>query len=196
MSKVKYNIHDFHYAKKSVDESGKVTFGTPVAIPGAVAIALEQQGELTPFWADGIKYYVSSSNGGYEGDLEVAMIPDSFRTDILGEILDANKVLFENADIQATEFAAGFAIDGDTGSTYFWFYNCTATKPGVDAKTTEDNKTPDTDKITISCASDASGIVRAKTTEGTDKSILNNWFKSVYQKAETEQASNQQNTEE
>lgn len=184
MNKVKYNIRNFHYAKKSKDEIGEVTYATPVALPGAVSLTLEQQGELTPFWADGIKYYVSSSNGGYEGDLEVALIPDSFRTDILGEIMDANKVLFENADTQATEFAAGFTIDGDAGSTYFWFYNCTATRPSLEAKTTEDTKTPDTDKIAISCASDADGIVRAKTTADTDKTILDNWFKTVYQNVE------------
>ena len=80
-SKVKFNIKNVHYAVLGDDGE----YETPVAMPGAVSISLEQQGEITPFYADGIVYYRSASNGGYEGDLELAMVPDSFRTDVLGK---------------------------------------------------------------------------------------------------------------
>ena len=167
-----------HYAKKTAEG----TYETPVAIPGAVSISLEQQGELSPFWADGIKYYVSASNGGYEGDLEVALIPDQFREDILGEEKDTNNVLFENTNAQTVEFALGFQIDGDKTPTLFWFYNCTATRPSVESSTTEDAKEPSTDTLTISCSSDSDGIVRAKTTaEGYD-TVKEKWFTEVYKK--------------
>ena len=177
-NKVKFNIKNVHYAKKIAEDD----YETPIAIPGAVSFSLEQQGELSPFWADGIKYYVSASNGGYEGDLEVALIPDSFRKDILGEVADNNGVLFENANSTTKEFALGFEIDGDIGPTKFWFYNCTATRPSVEATTTEDTKEPNVDKLTISCASTTDGTVRAKTTGDTEDTILKNWYKSVYQK--------------
>lgn len=177
-NKVKFNIQKCHYALKTADGE----YGTPVAIPGAVSLSLEQQGELTPFWADGIKYYVSSSNGGYEGDLELALIPDQFRKDVLGEQEDSNKVLFENANASTKEFALGFQVDGDVCATMFWFYNCTATRPSVTANTTEDTKEPTTDTITISCASDTDGTVRAKTTAATESGVLTKWFESVYKK--------------
>jgi len=153
-----------------------------VAIPGAVSLSLEQQGELTPFWADGIKYYVSSSNGGYEGDLEVALIPDQFRQDILGEVLDTNQVLFENANTPTVEFALGFQIDGDTVPTLFWFYNCTATRPNVESATTEDTVEPSTDTLTISCSSASDGTVRAKTTPEAYETVKVKWFTEVYKK--------------
>ena len=89
------------------------TYDVPIKIPGAVSLSLEQQGELTPFYADGIKYYVASSNGGYEGDLEMAIIPDEFREKILGEKKDTNGVLIENSNVESKEFALGFQIDGD-----------------------------------------------------------------------------------
>lgn len=173
-----------HYAKKSTQEEQR--FETPVAIPGAVSITLEQQGELTPFWADGVKYYVSASNGGYEGDLEVALIPDKFREDILGEEADANGVLMENVNTETAEFALGFQVDGDTNPTLFWFYSCTATRPSIEATTTEDTKEPNTDTLTVSCGADENGYVRAKTTDASYANVKDTWFTEVYEKTDAE----------
>ena len=188
-SKVKFNIKNVHYAKKSAQEGQK--YETPIAIPGAVSITLEQQGELTPFWADGIKYYVAASNGGYEGDLEVALIPDTFREDILGEEADENGVLFENVDTETAEFALGFQVDGDTNPTLFWFYSCTATRPNVEGTTTEDTKEPNTDTITVSCGANDEGYVRAKTTDTSYAAVKDTWFTKVYEKATAEATSAQ-----
>ncbi len=176
-SKVKYNIKNCHYAVK--EEEG---YGTPVAIPGAVSLSLEQQGEITPFYADGVVYYQSASNSGYEGDLEVALIPDSFRTDVLGEVADTNKVLFENVAATGKPFAFGFQIDGDAGPTLYWFFNCTATRPNVESETTEDTIEPGTDTLSISCTSDENGDVRAKTVPEVTEDITSGWFDEVYTK--------------
>lgn len=100
---------------------GVITFDTPFALPGSVSLSLEAQGELTPFYADGVKYYVSSSNSGYEGDWEVAMITDEFREKILSEYIDKNKVMLEEATAKVKRFALGFEIDGDVRGTRFWF---------------------------------------------------------------------------
>ena len=176
-SKVKYNIKNVHYAVKT--EEG---YDAPVPIPGALSISLEQQGEITPFYADGVVYYQSASNGGYEGDLEVALIPDSFRTDVLGEVADTNKVLFENIAAVGKTFALGFQIDGDAGPTLFWFYNCTATRPNVESETVEDTIEPGTDALTVSCTSDENGDVRAKTAPDVAENIMDTWFDEVYTK--------------
>ena len=69
MDKVKFNIHNVHY---SVMDSSSGKYGTPVPIPGAVKFALEPKGDVSPFYADGILYYNSVNNNGYEGDLERA----------------------------------------------------------------------------------------------------------------------------
>ena len=176
-NKVKFNIKNVHYAMRKEDGTG---YETPVPIPGAVSITLEAQGELSPFYADGIKYYVASSNGGYEGDLEMALIPDIYRTDVLGEETDTNNVMIEDANAPTREFALGFDIDGDFKTTRFWFWNCTATRPSTESSTTEDKKEPTTDKLSVSCAPCTDGKVRAKTTESTPQEIYNNWYTEVY----------------
>lgn len=184
-SKVKFNIHNAHVALKSTDESGKITYGVPFAMPGSVSISLEAQGELTPFYADGIKYYTSSSNGGYEGDWELALVTDEFRTKILNEVIDKNKVMLESGDSKINEFALGFEIDGDERGTRFWFYNCSATRPTTESSTNEDTIEPVTDTLTVSASAapvgtDGKMYVRAKTTADSDDKLYEKWFESVY----------------
>lgn len=184
-NKVKFNIKNAHVAVKTTSEEGDITYGTPFAVPGSVSLSLEAQGEITPFYADGVKYYVSSSNNGYEGDWENALIPDEFRQQILKETLDTNKALMETQNTETQEFAFGFEIDGDVKGTKFWFYNCTATRPTVESSTTEDTIEPTTDTLTISATGadvkgDGKMYVRAKTTPEMDESTYNGWFNKVY----------------
>lgn len=79
-NKVKYNLKNVHAAKltETVSSSGETTFSyeSPKAIPGAVSISLDAEGESTPFYADGIVYFRSVTNNGYSGDLEIALIPE------------------------------------------------------------------------------------------------------------------------
>lgn len=166
-------------------DTGEITFDTPFAVPGSVSLSLEAQGELTPFHADGIKYYVSSSNSGYEGDWEMALITDEFREKILSEYIDKNKVMLEEATAKVKRFALGFEIDGDVRGTRFWFYCCTSTRPTTESSTTEDAIEPTTDTVTVSASAVQLGTakkmaVRAKTTADTTDDLYEKWFDKVY----------------
>lgn len=179
-AKVKFNLKNVHIAVKIIGEDGEITYEKPFKLPGAVSLSLDPQGQLSPFYADGIKYYVSSSNGGYEGDLEIAIVTDEYRQKILKEEIDTNKVMFENANVNPVEFALLFEVDGDQRGTRFAFYNCTSTRPGAGSKTTEDTKEPGTETMTISCAPGADGTVRAKTTKDVSAAIYDVWYDEVY----------------
>ena len=95
-NKVKYNLKNVHAAKLTeTDSDGTTTFSyaEPKAIPGAVSISLDAEGETSPFYADGIVYFRSVTNNGYSGDLEIALIQEWFRTENLQEKLDAPYVM-------------------------------------------------------------------------------------------------------
>ena len=180
-NKVKFNISNVHYALLTEGADGRIGWGVPVPMPGAVSLSLEPQGEPESFYADGIEYYVINNNQGYDGDLEVAMIPESFRTDVLMEVTDANNVLVENASSETGKFALLFEFDGDVRKIRHVMYNCSASRPSIEAKTNEDGREVQTETLTIKARPLASGYVKAKTGDNTNASVYADWYKSVYQ---------------
>ena len=89
-NKVKFGLSNVHIAKITEAE-GAITYGTPFAMPGAVSLSVDPEGETTPFYADNIKYYIATSNQGYTGDLEIAMTPDEFLIQILGQVAEIGR---------------------------------------------------------------------------------------------------------
>ena len=179
-NKVKYNLKNAHYAMLSIAEDGSVSYGTPTAMPGSVSISLDANGEPENFYADGEAYYVINNNMGYNGDLELAMIPESFRTDALKEELDDKGVLIENAQVELAAFALLFEFDGDQRHIRHVLYNCSASRPGIEGKTNEESREVQTEKLTIKAAPLANGMVKAKTGDTTDATVYNDWYKAVY----------------
>ena len=179
-NKVKFNICNVHYALITVDEDGDVTFGTPVAMPGAVSLSLEPNGEPSNFYADGYAYYTISNNMGYEGDLELAMVPESFRTDVLKESLDDNSVLVESANVETANFALLFEFDGDVKKIRHVLYNCSAARPNIESATNEEEIEVQTETLAITAAPLANGYVKARTGDSTTDTVYTGWYTSVY----------------
>ncbi len=184
-NKVKFNLSNAHYAPITVGEDGENSYGTPVALPGAVSISLDPNGEPESFYADGIEYYIINNNMGYDGDLELAMIPESFRTGILKEEADANKVLVENCNSETGSFALLFEFDGDVKKIRHVLYNCSASRPKIESKTNEESREVQTETLTVKARPLASGYVKAKTGDETTKTVYDSWYQAVYMPTST-----------
>lgn len=180
-NKVKYNLKNVHAAKLTKGEDGAFTYAKPQAIPGAVSISLEAEGDSSPFYADGIVYFRSTANNGYSGDLEIALIPEWFRTEILKEELDANGVLVEKSDITETEkFALLFEFDGDVRGIRHVLYNCSASRPSIESETKEDTIEPGTETLSLTADPREDGLVKSRTGDTTDDETYADWYKNVY----------------
>lgn len=179
-NKVQFGLKNTHYAPITVGADGAISFGTPKPIPGSVSLAMNPQGDATEFYADDILYYATAANSGYQGDLTIARVPQSFREDVLKEKLDTETgVLFENASVEPAPFALLFEFDGDQHGTRHILYNCTTNRPGVNGATKTKTKDPQTSALTITAAPRADGIVKASTTANTPAATYNGWYDSV-----------------
>ena len=181
-NKVKFGLSNVYYAVATIADDGSATYATPVRLPGAVNLSLEAQGENTPFYADNIAYWTSTGNAGYEGDFELALIPDSFKKDVLGYKEDASGILYEPAGAPTVNFALLFQFEGDKNATRHVLYNCTSGRPGIGSETTTDSTEPTTETLAIS----ATSIYNAATDENivkaralTTDSAYSTWFESV-----------------
>lgn len=183
-NKVKYNLKNVHAAVLTATVAEGVTsysYGTPKAIPGAVSISLDAEGESSPFYADGIVYFRSYANNGYSGDLEIALIPEWFRTEILKETLDANGVLVEKADTtESVKFALLFEFDGDERSIRHVLYNCSASRPSIESETKEETIEPGTETLSLTADPREDGLVKSRTGDTTDATTYANWYQAVY----------------
>ena len=182
-NKVKFGLSNVHIAKIT-ETDGAITYGTPFAMPGAVSLTEEPEGETTPFYADNIQYYVAVANNGYTGDLEIAMTPQEFLTTILGQTVDTNGAVFESSDDINARFALMGEIEGDVKKRRFVYYDCTATRPSSEMNTIEDKKEPQTDTIEITMSPRATDHVIKAVIEpnDTNEDVYNTFFTKVYEK--------------
>lgn len=178
-NKVKYGIKNVYYAVATDDGTGALTYATPVAIPGARSLSLSASGDTTNWYADNVVYFSTNTNSGYEGDLEVALLPDSFRTDVLGEVLDEKGFYIEKSNVVGKEFALMFQFEGDDSATRHVMYRCTASRPEVSGSTVEDSIEPQTETVTITSMPRISdNVVKAKCPASAE-TPYNAWFASV-----------------
>lgn len=186
-NKVKFGLKKCYYAPITADDGeGTVTFGTPVALPGAVSITMSAEGDRNRFYADDGVYFTCFDNNGYSGSLELALIPDSFREDILGEYQDAKNVLVEKSGVSATPFALLFEFTGDAHQVRHVIYNVVASRPDVASQTKGETTEVQTETINLDAGPILLGteyVVKAKTTEDVDSTVYSSWYTTVHQPA-------------
>lgn len=180
-NKVQYGLKSVYYATVTVG-TNSVTYGTPVAWPGAVSLALDSEGDTNDFFADNSKYFTAIANNGYSGDFESALIPDSFKTDIMGETVGTGAnagIYFEDATVQPKAFALLFQFEGDESATRFILYNCKMARPSIESSTTEDGIEVQTVSAEVTASPRAFDSIVKGVCASTASTAYSNWFTTV-----------------
>lgn len=186
-NKVHYDLTNVHVASLTIDlEGGTVSFGTPKRLLGAISMDLSAQGEQVKLRADAIDYYVSNSNNGYSGDLNIAMVPDWFRQEYLGDTLsEKDKVLVESAQAEPKPFALLYEFLGDANHRRHCLYNTTAARPNIKGENKDNQKEADTESLSLTSLPLPDGKVKASTTADTPQAVYDGWNKAVWVKDTT-----------
>lgn len=190
-NKVHFGIKNVHYAlvtETTTTAGTSTTYGSPVAMPGAVSIDLSANQETTEFYADDGVYYITQNDATYEGDLTIADIPDQFKKDVFGDKEDSNGVLVETTGNPVKYFALMFETTGDAGGHRTLFYKCSATRPNASGQTKEE--TTEVQPMTLSIKAiprvdldtvggETKRLTQANVKEGA--SAYANFFQAVYE---------------
>ena len=150
---IKFGVKNVHIAKVTEDAAGAITYGTPFAAPGIVALTLDPQAETVEENADDITWFYDENNNGYNGNAEFEQLPDEYFTEILGWTKNTNGVLIEKADAVSSPFAImfEFTVRGDatvTGKRGCMFY-CYGGRPSVSGNTKTNTIAPDHESVSI-----------------------------------------------
>lgn len=182
-NKVEFGLRNCYYAVVTVDEGGKIKYGAPKKLPGAVSVTFDKSGDLTRFKADDIDYYTNANNQGYEGTLTLARVPEDFRTEVLKEKKTEKGVLIENSDAQTANIALMFEFQGDVKATRHLLYYCSVNRPSV-GSTTKDSGDPNTTELAmVASPRPSDNLVKASTSAGVDEETYNSWYTKVYEEA-------------
>lgn len=121
----------------SVDRE-EYAFATPQPVNGSVSFSADPQGDEYNFYADNAPYYSVTTNSGYTGDLEIALMPDATLVNLLGFEVDDNGLVLEIQDGVQKSFALLAQFDGDSKNRKIVYYNCKASRPKNERKTNKE----------------------------------------------------------
>lgn len=152
-NKVTFGLSNVHVGTWT-ESGGSVTLGTPMAVPGAVSWTPSQDSDQYTFYADNVAYWSNYTDGPIEGDLEMALFPDAFKTQFLGyaTLTDGGLAQVKNAT-KPNIYLCG-EIEGDTEKRRFIFYNGTCGAINREYNTIEDSKEVQTESVSISFVGD------------------------------------------
>ena len=189
-NKVRFGLRNVYYAVWT-EGSGNTpgSYGTPVAVPGAVQLDISREGSESAFYADDVKYFTMDTNAGYSGTLEMALIPDTMLQALLGYVVDADGAIVEDSDGTQAEFALLFEVQGDADPTRYAFYNCKVSRPENTYETISDTADPQTQSLDITMiprnfawgTGETKNVVKTNHTRTGDADTLyTGWFTSVH----------------
>ena len=140
-NKVEFGISNLHVGTY-VDNNGTITLGTPYHQKGSVSFSPEEKSDSSNFYADNIAYYSTFSGGSIEGDLEVAMFDDDFKTQFLGYVALTDGGLANVKNATKPNVYIAFQVEGDVESRKVILYNCALGAITREYSTIEESKEP------------------------------------------------------
>lgn len=184
---LRYGVNNVYYAVRSDDG----TYGTPKRLRGCRQITISPEGSTEKFYADNGTYFVTTTNAGRSGSIELAGLNDDALVDLFNYVIDGNGIVLEDSDAAAAEVALLFdCLNDGPKPTKFAMYNVKFSRPNEEHNTTEDSASPDTltmdyESVPIEITYDnevrhfVGGHLDFDNTTGAQNTAYNAWYTSV-----------------
>lgn len=130
-----------------VETSDGITLGTPMQVPGAVSLTLENQEEESKFYADNMVYWSSYVDQGFEAEIEVARFPEEFKKTFLGYVTLSDGGISKPKNAVKPNVYFAFQGEGDIDARRVICYNATLGDVQREYKTNESSVEPVTEKV-------------------------------------------------
>lgn len=185
-NKVEFGFKNVYYSVIT-ETNTTITYGTPAKMSdeggGAISVSLAPAGEQSTTYADDIVWFDEQTNNGYEGDLVLTKVGDSFKKNVLGWIEDTNGALIEDASVTPKKFALGFEVQGNEKPTRTWYYYCSVARPTDNANTKESATTPAEKTLTLKVIPRFTDnkVKVSMTKSSTNETAYNGFFSAVYE---------------
>lgn len=170
MAKVQFGISELHigtYTETTTTQGTTVTLGTPYHQKGAVSFSPEVESNQNDFYADNIVYWSGYSGGKIEGDLEVAMFDDAFKTQFLGYKTLTSGGLANVKNPTKPNVYIAFQTETDGTPIRVILYNCALGNISRTYETIGEQKEPKTATLPVTCTGDnTTGVTMATFKEG------------------------------
>ena len=162
-NKVEFGINKLYFGTYSESDAGTVTLGTPMRIKGARKWSPEETSERSTIDADNVTYWAGYSGGTEEGDVEVVLFPDDFKTQFLGAKRTSGGGLASIKNANRPSVYMMFEVDGDAENRRVIYYNGSLGAIKREYATIEEGKKePVTESITATFVGDnGTGITKA-----------------------------------
>lgn len=150
-SKILFGLKNVHYAvvTETADENGAITtsYGDVKKWNGAVKLELSAEGSSKEFYADDMAYAHLSTNAGYSGSLESALVPDDVLINVFNMVKVGTSGIAEYSDKEQKYIALAFEISGDKSKRRYVFYRVALSRPAISSETVAEDK----EALTQSC---------------------------------------------
>lgn len=170
MAKVQFGISELHigtYTETTTTQGTTVTLGTPYHQKGAVSFSPEVESNQNDFNADNIVYWSGYSGGKIEGDLEVAMFDDAFKTQFLGYKTLTSGGLANVKNPTKPNVYIAFQTETDGTPIRVILYNCALGNISRTYETIGEQKEPKTATLPVTCIGDnTTGVTMATFKQG------------------------------
>lgn len=137
--KVLIGLDNFHYAICNSDTTAGVSYQTPVALQGAVAINVNLNSEVSTLFADDGPYDTAETIGQIELEMTIADMTQEDYAALMGHSI-VGGVMDESSADQPVDVAFGFrAKRSNGGYSYLWFLKGKFSRPAIDHQTKGDS---------------------------------------------------------